>query len=301
MPLRTKRFKILTFLIIIFGGLVIFMYTDMAPDLYFVYWQSLEDTSCHYLRSDDDLPYSESHSFFPTERSIFFHETSCRAGLNTRQACAVEAAARQHPEWEVHVLFSAPVSKSKLKEGILAELLKFGNVKFSRLHIIDYAKGTPLEDMVRDGALNRTRWRISHTSDVVRYLTLYKWGGIYLDLDTVCARPLDGLTKNWAARESQNNVAAGALSFSRNKLGRWVANAAMRYVKVTAYFLNFKQDTDLSVFYVWIGLRTTCIESLLILLSSCRTKKKEGKIRYRWKGKEAQIGKIVGIECKDKR
>lgn len=214
---------------------IVILHTDFAPDLYFLHWESLEDNSCHYQDSNDDLPVISSSVEMP-EKSIFFHETSCKSGLDSRQACAVEAAARAHPKWQVNVLISAPI-KGYQRGGSLSVLRKFRNVKLWRLKIWEYAKGTPLQDMVFNGALNRTRWRISHASDLLRYLSLYKYGGVYLDLDTVVAKALDPLPKNWSARESDENVASGIMSFSRDHVGRMVANATIK-----DFELNYRGD-----------------------------------------------------------
>ncbi|CAH2980081.1 unnamed protein product [Chilo suppressalis] len=205
------------------------MNSSWATDLYLVYWMPLENVSCHYIDHDDDMLASADDLEFPA-RSVFFHETSCNgAGLDSRQACSVESAARAHPHWSINVLFTAPGTNETLGKSkkLLQEL---GNVKFYRIHLTKYAKGTPLEDFVAKGALNRTRWRISHTSDVLRYLTLFKWGGVYLDLDVVVAKPFNGLARNWAARESEDSVAAGAMAFSRDRVGRTMAEATIRFV-----------------------------------------------------------------------
>ncbi|CAG4937485.1 unnamed protein product [Parnassius apollo] len=218
---------------IIIAGLILFLVLYV-----FTSWsEPAEDISCHYLEVDDALPSADDYSFSPSDKSIFFHETSCTANLTSRQSCAIESAARAHRYFEIHVLFSSPVSEATLHESNLKELTIFDNIRFSRIHIVKYAEGTPVADLVKSGALNRTQWKISHTSDVLRFLTLYKWGGIYLDLDVVVARTLDHLAKNWAARESNTAVATGALAFSRDEIGRSIATATIREIQT-----NFRGD-----------------------------------------------------------
>lgn len=224
---KVKRHKVILTVIVVTVFFLMILSTDLSPDLYFINFGTVEDVSCHYTVTGDALEPIDKH-FAPTSNSIFFHETSCRGGLNSRQACAVESAARTHPEWEVYVLFSAPVNKISLEDISMELLKKYYNIKFKRVHLVEYAKGTPLESLVAGGALNRTRWPVSHTSDVLRFLTLYKWGGVYLDLDTVVAKSLDGLPKNWAARENDVYVASSALAFYRDDIGTRVADAALR-------------------------------------------------------------------------
>lgn len=223
---RLKRRQIFAFaLFFTILCAIVLLEREFDPDLYFIHWKPLENISCHYLEAEDVLPSADGMRF--PEKSVFFHETSCKGGLDARQACAVESAARLHPDWKVNVLFTAPATSETI-ENCTRLLDTYRNLNYYRIHVVRYAKGTPLEKFIAGGALNRTRWRISHASDVLRYLTLYKWGGVYLDLDVVVAKPLDLLGRNWAARESETAVAAGAMAFSKDRIGRRVAEAAIR-------------------------------------------------------------------------
>ncbi|PZC77736.1 lactosylceramide 4-alpha-galactosyltransferase [Helicoverpa armigera] len=189
--------------------------------------------SCHYVDEGDALPSAEDASFSPRANSIFFHETSCRGGLDSRQACAVESAARAHPRRQVYVMFSAPVSDFVYQRSCIAKLRQLPNVKFARVHITDYAKKTPLEAMVESEPFKASKWRVEHTSDVLRYLTLYKWGGVYLDTDMMVVRSLTPLGHNWAAKEDSGLVNAAAIAISMDHLGRKLADAIINEVKTT--------------------------------------------------------------------
>lgn len=189
----------------------------------------LEDVSCHYARDGDALP-TINETFFPSPNSIFFHETSCQGRLNSRQACAIESAARTHPDWQIHVFFSAPVNKLSLGDVNIELLTLMKNVIFTRVHLEDYAVGTPLETLVSNGAINRTLWPIRHTKDVLKYLTLYKWGGVVLDLETMVTKPLSSLGRNWAIQEDSDFVWSEALAFYRDSAGTLIADTAARWV-----------------------------------------------------------------------
>lgn len=222
---KLRRHKLVLTLLGI-GSILFILNTDFAPDLYFINFKNNEDVSCHYVIEGDSLQVVDGN--FTPKNPIFFHETSCRGVLNSRQACSVESAARAHPDREIYVLFSSPVSKTAFQQVTFELLQKFPNIKFKRVHIVDYAKETPIEELVASGALNRTRWPISHTSDFLRFLTLYKWGGLYLDLDVMVMKNLDGLPKSWAARENDAFVASSALAFGADDVGKMVAYAALR-------------------------------------------------------------------------
>lgn len=60
-----------------------------------------------------------------------------------------------------------------------------------------------------------------------RYLTLWKYGGMYLDLDVIVVKSFEGMAQNFAGSESDKNVAAGVLSFSATGLGHDLASACL--------------------------------------------------------------------------
>ncbi|XP_041978019.1 lactosylceramide 4-alpha-galactosyltransferase-like [Aricia agestis] len=187
---------------------------------------SMNDVSCHYeyeadaLTPIEDLPISHN--------PIFFHETSCRGYLDSYEMCAIESAARQHSDWKIYVLFSGPVTAGNFNKRSFKMLKKYPNVQFARIRILDYTKNTPVEQLVHSGSLNRSQWKVEHTSQILRFVTLYKQGGVYMDLDFVVAKPISSLARNWVARESDTEIAAGILAFSRDSVGRDFAEEAIR-------------------------------------------------------------------------
>lgn len=106
-------------------------------------------------------------------RSIFFHETTCPhlssmqrsdvygegvhlnvVKLNPRQACAIESAAIHNPSSKVFVLFASPRFKnSNSSDPIIDAILSYKNVYLRNLNLWTYAAGTPVYDLLKDGAL----------------------------------------------------------------------------------------------------------------------------------------------------
>ncbi|XP_075973923.1 lactosylceramide 4-alpha-galactosyltransferase-like [Anticarsia gemmatalis] len=207
---------------------------DVYGEPFIVEFESVNtNVSCHDLEDGDALPSAEDAEFLPRPNSIFFHETSCKGGLTSRQACAVESAARAHPRRQIYVMFSAPVSEFIYRRSCIAKLQQFKNIKFARVHIKEYAKKTPLEEMVAKKPFAESQWWMEHTSDVLRYLTLYKFGGVYLDTDMLVTKSLTPLGHNWVAREDNSWVNAAAIAISNDHLGRRLADALMNEVKTT--------------------------------------------------------------------
>lgn len=127
------------------------------------------------------------------DTSIFFLETSCHSvpgvHLTPRQACAVESAAKMNPDSEVYVLFPSPiVDNASVSSPSVHQLFKYPNVKLRHVTMETYFQDTPLEAWYKSGMLRTSHWPRSHASDILRYLTLWKFGGIYLDLDVVVTR-----------------------------------------------------------------------------------------------------------------
>lgn len=178
----------------------------------------------------------------PKGKSIFFHETSCgfqfgkTVSITPRQACAVESAARMNPNMTVYLLYASPIKFTNASffpsksERTLSELLKYDNIRIRRVDLNKYTKNTPLEGWYRTRQLQKSTYPNSHASDVLRYLSLWKYGGTYLDLDVVVMKNLESLGSNYAAAESQQDVAAGVLNFDHQGFGHDVANICIRYL-----------------------------------------------------------------------
>ncbi|XP_030556653.1 lactosylceramide 4-alpha-galactosyltransferase-like [Drosophila novamexicana] len=185
-------------------------------------------------------------------RSIFFHETSChrpkrkrqRHGqspdlqynmlqLTARQACAIESAALHNPNFQVFVLFAGPTyrhlsNSSQRQQPIIDAILSYKNVQLRQLNLWRYAAGTPIEEWLKDGRLFRSSYLFSHISDFLRFLTLYRYGGIYLDMDVVMLRSMEDVPPNFTGAESNTHLAAGVMSLAPTGFGHEIAESCLR-------------------------------------------------------------------------
>ncbi|KAJ8678104.1 hypothetical protein QAD02_013891 [Eretmocerus hayati] len=134
------------------------------------------------------------HERLSSGKNIFFHETSCLgnsgyAGLSCRQACAVESAALINTNMTVNLLFLDPSPQSYQASHLTTELVThYHNVRVYRLLVREYMKDTPLQRWYTKEILGSSSWPTNHMSDILRYLTLWKFGGIYMDLDVIVIR-----------------------------------------------------------------------------------------------------------------
>lgn len=123
-----------------------------------------------------------------TKNSIFFIETSCNhkhgINLNLRQGCAIESAAKLNPNLKIFVIFVAPSYINHISD-VTNQLKTYKNVNLRHINFVKYANNTPLQDFVISNTIFTSHWPVSHSSDLLRFLTLWKFGGTYLDLDVV--------------------------------------------------------------------------------------------------------------------
>lgn len=178
------------------------------------------------------------------EHNIFFHETSCQSSsapvglvdLNARQACAVESAARAHPNRSVFLLFSRPVGfeRNRKPPPLFEALASYENIRWLNLNLSTYAAETPVAEWLHptaaDSPLFHSDYFVEHTADLLRLVSLYRWGGMYMDLDFVVRRRLDDAVAapNFCGEELNGTIANGLLQLSRYCVGHMIAARALR-------------------------------------------------------------------------
>ncbi|XP_063227602.1 uncharacterized protein LOC134533838 isoform X2 [Bacillus rossius redtenbacheri] len=180
------------------------------------------------------------------ERNIFFVESRCgvsgqrsrAVSMRPRQACAVESAALTNPASTVYYLDTCLDAAARVgstdpyvewsPDSVVDRVLRLPNVKVVPTSLAELAKGTPLGAWSRKGDLLRSAFPIEHSSDVIRLLALWKYGGIYLDLDFIFVRSLDDLGMDFVVAERSNWIANGAISFSAEGLGHAVVGRCLK-------------------------------------------------------------------------
>ncbi|XP_014240936.1 lactosylceramide 4-alpha-galactosyltransferase-like [Cimex lectularius] len=232
---RKKKYCLLLLLTIF-----VLLYIIVTTDLYeLLMVPRISSASVEILCYDEPTDLNNSALLLLDERlvaknnSIFFVETSCNNGnllLNPRQACALESAAKLNPGHMVYLLVASPIKNNFFQEHI-NRLSVYKNIKLRHVDMNTYFDNTPLKKFYRKKTLKSSLWPQSHASDILRYATLWKFGGIYLDLDVVLLKPFNNLI-NFAGAENDYDIAAGVLSFSYKHA---VANMSIEDVKY-----NFK-------------------------------------------------------------
>ena len=165
-------------------------------------------------------------------KNIFFLDTSrmeAKREINARQACSIESAARANPHLKVFLSIVSPRQSTEYLElfPVLRAVESYGNVHFNSINLLEFARGTLLENFVRRGELQLSEFVVSHTSDALRYLILWKYGGTYLDADVIVKKRLDSFPMNYACDELTDSVNGAVLNLVGN-VGRKVARMFLK-------------------------------------------------------------------------
>ncbi|XP_072141352.1 lactosylceramide 4-alpha-galactosyltransferase-like isoform X2 [Dermacentor andersoni] len=162
---------------------------------------------------------------------IWFLETSSRRKLKARQACSVESACRHNSDFTVHLLSNGNISSPDCPYH--DALSKIPNFRSAVLNASAILVDTPLAPLQAEGGpLTRSRYATEHLSDFLRLAMLWIHGGIYIDLDVIVMKSLEGI-RNTVFYESEeyNNLASTVLFFDKHHpaLGALMDESARMY------------------------------------------------------------------------
>ena len=133
-----------------------------------------------------------------------------------------------NPNASIFVTFLTPKDHVELEKTNLTEILmQIRNIYFVYLNMKTFSKDTPLEDWIKTDELSNSKYVVSHTSDVLRYLLLYKYSGLYLDMDVITTYPSAHINlTNFACAESYKWI-NGAILKLTGSIGRKISENLM--------------------------------------------------------------------------
>ncbi|XP_026324846.1 uncharacterized protein LOC113233844 [Hyposmocoma kahamanoa] len=188
------------------------------------------DISCYNDLENDGLKDADGDEMTFPEKNIFFIEASCQMGLTFHQVCSIESAAKANPGWQVSVLFAGRIPKQCQSTVNFTTLDTYGNIHLYRIHVKKFADGTPFQDFFNSNALDNSLHPVYHSAEILKYLTLYKWGGVYLDTNMMVSKPFDNLPLNWIARENDDDLGTAAMALTKDNIGGLISKAVVEYV-----------------------------------------------------------------------
>jgi len=153
---------------------------------------------------------------------FFLAWTTSGDSFRLRYRRTVESALRFHPEACV-VVFSPT-----LPLDFFQRFWDLGyNVIVERPDIRALLEGTPAEGWLRDVDHHREgKYFYSHVTDIFRFATLHRYGGIYLDTDVIVMRSMEGLENcvgaELAGEQGAAKILNGAImAFERGSKFLW--------------------------------------------------------------------------------
>ncbi|KAM8974059.1 lactosylceramide 4-alpha-galactosyltransferase [Pelodytes ibericus] len=187
---------------------------------------------------------------------MFFVETSERTNLNFRMMCAVESAARTHPNTKVTMLMRGLSNRTsqRLPENLGISFLScFPNVEFLPLNFKGLFADTPLSSWYLAVEKKRELSDLPNLSDACRLAILWKTGGIYLDTDFIILRNLHNLT-NSMGLQSMSTINGAFLSFHAGH--HFIKLCMEDFVRMYNYWIYGHQGPQLltRVFKRWCAI-----------------------------------------------
>ncbi|XP_067125307.1 lactosylceramide 4-alpha-galactosyltransferase-like [Centruroides vittatus] len=178
------------------------------------------------------------HALFKATDDVFFVETAGNF-LNLRQACSIESAAIHHSQSSIKVMI--------LKDADDAYGLTkmYPNIKVNRIDLNDTFEGTPLKTWFRNNQWATSKFRTNDISNALRIVLIWKFGGIYLDLDVVVLKPLYNIN-NFAIIQDKSTVNNAIFRFDQghNFLYKCLQNVEKSYRKNVWGSIGLKLFTE---------------------------------------------------------
>ncbi len=172
-----------------------------------------KDSSNHLLLGNIS---EKEFELINTKLKIFFVQTSENDNIISRHACSIESAARLHPNGLIFVLMHSKYIN--LKKGSYIHLRSYKNIYFVHFNEQDIYFGTSLINLKKTKRKQFIHYfSISHMSDFLRTALLYKYGGIYFDLDVIPLKNFQEFS-NTVALETNDCVNVAVLVFEKQHL-----------------------------------------------------------------------------------
>ena len=123
--------------------------------------------------------FNQNEKYLLNENKIFFIESSNRTKFLARQICSVESALKHNPKFDVYfVITSDSIDLSDNSTCQLATLSdENDNLHLRSLDLDETFIGSPLEELYKNGGLNRGKNKIVQMSDAIRLILIHSFGG----------------------------------------------------------------------------------------------------------------------------
>ncbi|KAH6923851.1 hypothetical protein HPB50_008258 [Hyalomma asiaticum] len=179
-------------------------------------------------------------------KNIFFLETAGASCIDERAACSIESAALRHPYYTVWLLTILDMQDCRP----LKNLQQLPNFRMMNIDLNAMVKDSVLVHWYLKDDWNHSPFRVNHLSDALRLLVLWKYGGVYADMDVLVLKSFGDL-RNVVSRELFPDVGNSVMVFDRGhpflmrcleefsrtyKSRRWAHNGPRLLERVLSWF-----------------------------------------------------------------
>ena len=146
-------------------------------------------------------------------QAIFFIQTNDqKLGFPELDLCAFESAARVNKNYDVIVVASM---KSRI-QSTPRYLKCLKNLHFAKIDFDSLFLDSPVASLWKNNAIQTSPHAKTHTSDLLRVILLYNYGGAYFDNDIIAMKSLPAGLENFAVACAADLVNNAILKFRKN-------------------------------------------------------------------------------------
>lgn len=109
-----------------------------------------------------------------------------------------------NPDRQIYILIKTSVNfLDNPANSFVRAILSYPNVHLKHFYVSEIAQRTPIERWIQNSTLFRSLSLNAHVSDVYRLIILWRYQGIYLDMDTLTLKSFDKIPENFACIENE--------------------------------------------------------------------------------------------------
>ncbi|XP_018013051.2 lactosylceramide 4-alpha-galactosyltransferase [Hyalella azteca] len=149
--------------------------------------------------------------------NVYLMETSSATVVTPRALCGLESYCNHNPG--AHVWFL--VTSQYLESTTLAELMSlqatYPNLCVAHLNFSSLFQDTPLLELYLSQRFNRTSFLANNLCNMGRLAIVYKFGGLYTDMDVIALRPLMPAANFIALQDDKSGYLNAAIHYLRRQ------------------------------------------------------------------------------------
>lgn len=130
------------------------------------------------------------------------------------------------------MIFVSPVGvrKNEMLPRFYSKLQAYNRIYFRNVNLWRYSYDTPISDWLKTNKLFESEYLFEHMSDIVRAITLYKYGGYHMDLDVVVQKNIDDLGEDFIGDDHATVINGAVLHFNNYGIGREMSQRFFGYL-----------------------------------------------------------------------